>query len=91
MVGAPHVLCVWGLGVDTALLTACRRSFRIYNSIDAPSLRVPPEVSTHFDLVPTGAAWQTQEVQARHPRMPGLELPIDPEFVDPKTFRPAGS
>ena len=88
--GAPHILCVWGLGVDDAILDACNRSFRIYNSIDAPALRVPPDISRRFDLVLTGAAWQTCEVQDRHPGMACAELPIGPEFADPETFRPLG-
>jgi glycosyltransferase involved in cell wall biosynthesis len=88
--GAPHILCVWGLGVDAALLDACGASFKIYNSIDAPALRVPQEVSEKFDLVLTGADWQTREVQARHPGMACAELPIGPEFADPETFRPLG-
>ena len=49
--GAPHLLVVYGLGVSAALLDACANSFIIYNSIDAPTLRVPPEVSARFDLV----------------------------------------
>ncbi|RYE54710.1 MAG: glycosyl transferase family 1, partial [Hyphomicrobiales bacterium] len=53
--GAPRILCVWGLGVSEAILKACSDSVIIYNSIDAPALRVPPEVSRHFDLVLTGA------------------------------------
>lgn len=88
--GAPHVLCVWGLGVDEALLDLCARSFKIYNSIDAPALRVPPAVSGRFDLVLTAAEWQSREVRARHPAMPCAVLPIGPEFADPDTFRPLG-
>ncbi|WP_245572690.1 glycosyltransferase family 4 protein [Lichenihabitans psoromatis] len=86
--GAPKILCVWGLGVDATLLSACERSFRIYNSIDAPSLRIPPEVSQHIDLVLTGAEWQSDEVRDRHPDMPCAVLPIGPDFADPDTFRP---
>lgn len=88
--GAPHILCVWGLGVDPALLHACGRSFKIYNSIDAPALRIPPEASAAFDLVLTGAAWQSADVRERHPDMPCAVLPIGPEFADPETFRPLG-
>lgn len=89
--GAPSILCVWGLGVEEAVLKACAGSIRIYNSIDAPALRVPPEVSRHFDLVLTGAEWQSHEVRARHPGMPVTVLPIGPEFADPQTFRPLGA
>ena len=39
-VGPPDILCVWGLGVDAALLDACAASLKIYNSIDAPALRL---------------------------------------------------
>ena len=41
--GAPRILCIWGLGVSEEILEACSDSIIIYNSIDAPSLRVPPE------------------------------------------------
>lgn len=88
--GAPKILCVWGLGVDEALLDACQDSFRIYNSIDAPALRVPPAVSERFDLVLTAAEWQSAAVRERHPAMPCAVLPIGPEFADPDTFRPLG-
>ncbi|WP_233280522.1 glycosyltransferase family 4 protein [Devosia rhizoryzae] len=86
--GAPAILAVWGLGVSEALLEACGESFIIYNSIDAPSLRVPPEVSQHFDLVITGAQWQSDEVEARHPGMQTAIMPIGPEFASPETFFP---
>ncbi|WP_082537125.1 MULTISPECIES: glycosyltransferase [unclassified Aureimonas] len=89
--GAPHILVVLGLGVDEAVLRACGRSFKIYNSIDAPALRVPPEVSRHFDLVLTGAEWQSEAVRARHPDMATEIMPIGPEFADPETFRPLGT
>lgn len=88
--GAPKILCVWGLGVDEGLLEACRDSFRIYNSIDAPALRVSPEVSGRFDLVLTAAEWQSAAVRERHPAMPCAVLPIGPDFADPVTFRPLG-
>jgi glycosyltransferase involved in cell wall biosynthesis len=89
--GAPRILCAWGLGVDAAILDACNASFKIYNSIDAPALRIPPEVSARFDIVLTAAEWQSDEVRARHPDMPCAVLPIGPEFADPLTFRPLGS
>ncbi|MCW6507484.1 glycosyltransferase family 4 protein [Lichenifustis flavocetrariae] len=88
--GAPRILCVWGLGVDEALLDACADSFKIYNSIDAPALRVPDAVSGRFDLVLTASEWQSDEVRARHPAVPCAVLPIGPEFADPDTFRPLG-
>lgn len=90
MVGAPHILCVYGLGVDAEILSACANSFKIYNSIDAPALRVPAEVSGLFDLVLTGADWQTEAVRALHPGMACAVMPIGPEFADPLTFRPLG-
>lgn len=58
--GPPSILCVWGLGVSEDILSACGDSFKIYNSIDAPALRVPLETSRHFDLVLTGAEWQSE-------------------------------
>lgn len=86
--GAPRILCIWGLGVSEALIGACRDSIIIYNSIDAPAMRVPPEVSTHFDIVLTGAQWQSNEVLARHPEMITAIMPIGPEFASPDTFFP---
>ena len=86
--GAPHLLLVYGLGVDEALLELCANSVIIYNSIDAPPLRVPAEVSRHFDLVITGEEWQSREVAYRHPDMPTLVLPVGPEFACGEQFRP---
>lgn len=89
--GAPHILVVLGLGVDAALLDACGRSVRIYNSIDAPALRVPPAVSARCDIVLTAAQWQSDEVARRHPGMTTAVLPIGPEFAAPELFRPLGT
>jgi glycosyltransferase involved in cell wall biosynthesis len=86
--GAPDILCIWGLGVSEELLLACRDSVKIYNSIDAPALRIPVEVSRHFDLVLTGAQWQSDEVQARHPDIVTSIMPIGPEFASDITFHP---
>lgn len=86
--GPPDILCVWGLGVCEDIILACRDSFKIYNSIDAPALRVPAEVSRHFDLVLTGAEWQSVMVEARHPGMRTEVMPIGPEFASELTFRP---
>ncbi|WP_246705291.1 glycosyltransferase [Rhizobium sp. RM] len=88
--GPPSILCVWGLGVDESILKVCDTSFKIYNSIDVPALRVPPDVSRHFDLVLTGADWQSDEVLARHPSMLTAVMPIGPEFASDMTFRPLG-
>ena len=86
--GPPDILCVWGLGVGEDIMLACRDSFKIYNSIDAPALRVPDNVSRHFDLVITGAQWQSDVVQSRHPAMRTVTMPIGPEFASGLTFRP---
>ena len=86
--GAPAILCIWGLGVSEALLDACRDSVIIYNSIDVPALRVPEAVSAHFDIVLTGADWQSEAVAARHPGITTAILPIGPEFAAPETFFP---
>ncbi|MCV9967813.1 glycosyltransferase [Pararhizobium sp. BT-229] len=86
--GPPATLCVWGLGVSEDILLACQKSFKIYNSIDAPPLRIPPEVSRHFDLVLTGAEWQSEAVLERHPEMSVAVLPIGPEFASETTFHP---
>ncbi len=88
--GAPHILVVLGLGVDASLLAACAKSVKIYNSIDVPALRVPPDVSAHFDLVLTGAQWQSDDVEARHPGMMTAIMPIGPEFAGTEQFRPLG-
>ncbi len=79
--GPPAILCGLGLGVSEDIPLACRDSFKIYNSIHAPALRVPVEVSRHFDLVLTGAAWQSEEVLLRHPGMRTAVMPIGPEFA----------
>jgi glycosyltransferase involved in cell wall biosynthesis len=86
--GPPSILCVWGLGVDEDILEACRDSFKIYNSIDAPALRVPAEVARHFDLVLTGAEWQSQAVRSQHPDIQTAIMPIGPEFASETTFEP---
>lgn len=86
--GAPKVLCVWGLGVSKDILDACAYSYKIYNSIDAPALRIPPDVSARFDLVLTGAEWQSREVKKRHPDMATAILPIGPEFASGTQFFP---
>lgn len=89
--GAPHILVVLGLGVAPELLALCANSVIIYNSIDAPALRVPHEVSAHFDLVITGAQWQSDAVTARHLGMATLIMPIGPEFAAVDQFRPLGT
>ena len=89
--GAPAILCVWGLGIDKALLEACSESLKVYNSIDAPAIRIPPEVSRHFDLFLTGAEWQSDEIRARHPGALCAVLPIGPEFASDDTFHPTGA
>jgi len=86
--GAPDILCVLGLAVEEDILLACARSIRIYNSIDAPALRVPDRISRHFDIVLTGSAAQSAEVLRCHPDMIVDILPIGPEFASPLTFRP---
>jgi hypothetical protein len=80
--GAPHILCVLGLGVGTDLLDACAASVRLYNPIDAPALRVPAEVSARFDLILTGAEWQSAAVRQLHPSIPIVIMPVGPEFAE---------
>lgn len=89
--GAPHILVVLGLGVSRELLELCANSVIIYNSIDAPPLRVPHDVSACFDLVLTGAQWQSDAVEAVHPGMRTAILPIGPEFAAIDQFRPLGT
>ncbi len=88
--GPPDILCVWGLGVDEAILNACATSVKIYNSIDVPALRVPLNVSRHFDVILTGAEWQSRDVERCHPGMTTAIMPIGPEFASPETFYPLG-
>ncbi len=89
--GAPHVLVVLGLGIAPDLLALCANSVILYNSIDAPALRVPADVSERFDLVLTGAQWQSDEVEARHPGMRTAIMPVGPEFAAIDQFRPLGT
>ena len=86
--GAPALLLIYGLGVSPAVLDAADRSIIVYNSIDAPALRVPEEVSARCDIVLTGAQWQSDEVNRRHPEMPTPILPVGPEFAGTDQFRP---
>lgn len=88
--GAPAMLIVLGLGVTSDLLDACGASTRIYNSIDHPALRVPNEEARRFDLILTGAPWQSEEVGRRVPGARTLVLPIGPEFAATDLFRPLG-
>ena len=90
-VGAPDILCVWGLGVDAALLDACATSLKIYNSIDAPALRIPDDLAARFDLFLTGADWQSREIEGRVPGARTLVLPIGPAFASGDTFFPTGA
>lgn len=89
--GPPAILCVWGLGVAADILARCRSSVRVYNSIDAPALRIPPEVSRHVDLFLASADWQAEEIRARHPGALCATMPIGPEFASPETFFPTGA
>ena len=89
--GAPAILCTWGLGVDAAILARCGQSVRVYNSIDAPSLRIPASVSCHIDLFLASAPWQEAEIRARHPDALLAVMPIGPEFASPETFFPTGA
>ncbi len=90
-VGAPDILCVWGLGVDAGLLDACDASIKIYNSIDAPALRIPDDLAARFDLFLTSADWQSREIEARVPGARTLVLPIGPAFASGETFFPTGA
>ena len=90
-VGVPEILCVWGIGVEAALLDACSASVRIYNSIDAPALRIPPAEARRFDLFLTGAEWQSQAIREAVPGARTLVLPIGPTFASGDTFHPTGA
>lgn len=86
--GPPAIFCAWGLGVDARTMDAAGDAFAIYNSIDAPALRVPPNIAERFDLILTAAGWQSAEIARDHPSIATAVLPIGPEFADPLTFRP---
>lgn len=90
-VGPPDILCVWGLGVDATLLDACAASVKVYNSIDAPALRIPDDLAARFDLFLTGSEWQSREIEARIPGARTLVLPIGPAFASGRTFFPTGA
>jgi glycosyltransferase involved in cell wall biosynthesis len=89
--GAPAILCTWGLGVEAAILARCEASVRVYNSIDAPALRIPEEVSRHIDIFLASAPWQAEAIRARHPGALVAVMPIGPEFASPETFFPTGA
>ena len=89
--GAPKILCVWGLGITKDLLDLCRDSILIYNSIDAPAIRIPPELSACFDIFLTGAEWQSEEIRRQHPDALCAVLPVGPEFASDETFFPTGA
>ena len=89
--GPPAILCTWGLGVDAAILARSAASVRVYNSIDAPALRIPEAISRHIDLFLTSADWQAEEIRARHPGAVSATMPVGPEFASPETFFPTGA
>ncbi len=89
--GPPAILCTWGLGIEAALLERCRGSVRVYNSIDAPALRIPEAVSRHVDLFLASAPWQAAAIRARHRDALVAVMPIGPEFASPETFFPTGA
>ena len=91
LMGAPALLVVLGLGVTADLLDACAQSHRLYNSIDHPALRVPDDVARRFDLILTGAPWQSDEVERRVPGARTAVLPIGPEFAAIDLFHPLGA
>lgn len=89
--GAPDILCVWGLGVGHDILDAAEGAVTIYNSIDAPALRMPDDLAARFDLFLTGAPWQSAEIEARIPGARTCVLPIGPNFAADLTFFPTGA
>jgi len=88
---APDILCVWGLGVRHDVLDAAHGAVTIYNSIDAPSLRISDDLAARFDLFLTGATWQSAEIEARIPGARTCVLPIGPNFAADLTFFPTGA
>lgn len=90
-VGAPDILCIWGLGVTEDVLLACRDSITIYNSLDVDALRISPDISMHIDIFLTGSDQQTADVLRRHPDAIVAMLPIGPDFASAETFFPLGT
>ncbi len=89
--GPPAILCTWGLGVEPAILARSAASVRVYNSIDAPALRIPEAVSRHVDVFLASAPWQEAAIRDRHPGAIVAVMPIGPEFASPETFFPTGA
>lgn len=89
--GAPDILCVWGLGVGHDILDAARGAVTIYNSIDAPALRIADDLARRFDLFLTGAPWQSADIEARIPGARTRVLPVGPNFASDLTFHPTGA
>lgn len=88
--GAPDILCIWGLGVGHDILDAACGAVMVYNSIDAPALRIPDDLAARFDLFLTGAPWQCSEIKTRIPGARTRVLPIGPNFAADQTFFPTG-
>ncbi|TNH37918.1 glycosyltransferase family 4 protein [Paracoccus haeundaensis] len=72
-------------------MDAARGAITIYNSIDAPALRIPDDLAARFDLFLTGAPWQSAEITARIPGARTRVLPIGPNFASDVTFHPTGA
>ena len=89
-VGAPDILCFWGLGVTPDVFAACPNAVTIYNSLDVDALRIPFEISRHIGIFLTASEAQTKVVRALHPDALIEMLPIGPEFASPETFFPMG-
>ena len=87
-IGAPDILCVWGLGVTEPVLEACADSVKIYNSLDVDALRIPAHLSRHIDIFLTASPAQSAAVSARHPGATVEMLPVGPDFAAPDTFHP---
>lgn len=85
------LLLVYGLGVSADVIDAAGGATVIYNSIDAPALRIPADVSARCDIILTGAQWQAETVAGRHPGKPAPVLPVGPEFAAPTQFFPTGA
>lgn len=87
----PGLLLVYGLGVSADVIDAADGATVIYNSIDAPALRIPADVSARCDIILTGAQWQAETVAGRHPGTPAPVLPVGPEFAAPTQFFPTSA
>lgn len=77
--GRPDILWLWGLGVAEDILIACETSFKVYNSIDAPALRILTKLSAPSELILTGEDGEKLRNQAADLGL-AIDLNVVPEL-----------